>query len=653
MRIREIRVQNFRSILDETLYCDDLTVLVGRNGAGKSTFLNALQLFYDGSPQVTEDDFHNRDLSKNIEIEVIFTDLNDDAKLRFANYVENDAVNVVRVFSGHQLNRSGTYHGLTQQNSDFVPVRNAGGAMDIRRAYAELRTRDEYASLPQVTSQNAALEALAQWEVDNPSRLQRTRETDQFFGFTGVGQGYLGRYTKFILIPAVRDAIEDANEGRGSSVTEIMDLVVRNVLAEKREFVQFQQRMIDEYRQITDRTNLPELDELQIELANMLHTYVPSADVILDWIETENIQLPLPRARVMLSEDGFDATVDKTGHGLQRAFIFTMLQQLAIATTSPMIETTDETQSDEMEISTSEPLPNLVLAIEEPELYQHPSRQRHLSSVLMRLATGATPGVANSTQVLYSTHSPLFVGLDRADNIRVVHKSEEYDNQPKVTSLKSVTLTSIVESLKNLHDDHHNMFTIDSLRSRLHTIMTPWMNEGFFADVVVLVEGEDDRAAILGTALSMGLEVDSMGIAVIPCFGKTNLDKPAIVFSSLDIPLYVIWDGDKGSQDSKIEFNRALTQLLIGDPCDQPSFIANTGACFEIDLETSLKTDIGDDIFDQLLVEARSNFGIAKKRDAMKNPIVIQYIVTRAAEIEKPPVTIQTIINMIIELQSN
>ena len=30
--------------------------------------------------------------------------------------------------------------------------------------------------------------------------------------------------------------------------------------------------------------------------------------------------------------------------------------------------------------------------------------------------------------------------------------------------------------------------------------MTPWMGEGFFADVVVLVEGEDDRAAILGYA---------------------------------------------------------------------------------------------------------------------------------------------------------
>ena len=52
-------------------------------------------------------------------------------------------------------------------------------------------------------------------------------------------------------------------------------------------------------------------------------------------------------------------------------------------------------------------------AIEEPELYQHPSRQRHLASVLLNLAKGAIPGVAENTQVIYATHSPLFVGLDR------------------------------------------------------------------------------------------------------------------------------------------------------------------------------------------------------------------------------------------------
>ena len=47
-------------------------------------------------------------------------------------------------------------------------------------------------------------------------------------------------------------------------------------------------------------------------------------------------------------------------------------------------------------------IPNLVLAVEEPELYQHPSRQRHLASVLRRLAEGSISSVAHRTQVVYT-----------------------------------------------------------------------------------------------------------------------------------------------------------------------------------------------------------------------------------------------------------
>ena len=42
MWIKKLHVVRFRCIFDETLECEALTVLIGRNGAGKSTFLQAL-----------------------------------------------------------------------------------------------------------------------------------------------------------------------------------------------------------------------------------------------------------------------------------------------------------------------------------------------------------------------------------------------------------------------------------------------------------------------------------------------------------------------------------------------------------------------------------------------------------------------------------
>ncbi len=41
MKLREVRIQNFRSFDDETIRFDDYTCFVGPNGGGKSNVLTA------------------------------------------------------------------------------------------------------------------------------------------------------------------------------------------------------------------------------------------------------------------------------------------------------------------------------------------------------------------------------------------------------------------------------------------------------------------------------------------------------------------------------------------------------------------------------------------------------------------------------------
>ena len=48
----------------------------------------------------------------------------------------------------------------------------------------------------------------------------------------------------------------------------------------------------------------------------------------LKWTELRQLEVPLPKADVRLVEDGYPSCVTRTGHGLQRAFILTMLQHL-------------------------------------------------------------------------------------------------------------------------------------------------------------------------------------------------------------------------------------------------------------------------------------------------------------------------------------
>ena len=157
------------------------------------------------------------------------------------------------------------------------------------------------------------------------------RDDGQFFGFTEVANGYLGRHTRFIHIPAVRDASDDATEGKGSCVTEIMDLVVRRALARRKDFMELKNETQKKYSEIMDPEKLTELSGLETQLSDTLRYYAPETDVSMEWAKLVDIDFPLPKAEVKLDEDGYKSSVQRTGHGLQRAFILTMLQHLVAA----------------------------------------------------------------------------------------------------------------------------------------------------------------------------------------------------------------------------------------------------------------------------------------------------------------------------------
>ena len=650
MQIKNVHVKNFRSILDESLQCDSLTALVGRNGAGKSSFLRALEFFYSPSARATLEDFYAQNVSHDIEIAVTYADLSTEEAGLFSAYMDDDSLTVVRIFSDPQAGRSGSYHGTRLQNPDFVEIRNAGRAMDVRSKYNEIREMEEYASLPSARSADAVRSALDQWESDNPDRCTPIRDDGQFFGFTQVGQGYLGRHSKFIYIPAVRDALEDATEGRGSSVTEIMDLVVRNALVNRKDVTDFKQRTLDQYKEIMNPENLTELNDLADNLSQTLQSFVPDANVLLQWSELSEISIPMPQAEVMLTEDEYPSRVERTGHGLQRAFIITMLQHLDAVRS--VRSASGESESEVDASGSTSHLPNLVLAIEEPELYQHPSRQRHLASVLLNLATGAIPGVADKTQVIYATHSPLFVGLDRFDQIRVLHKVPQEEGSPRATQLKQADMNAVALELWQASDQSGEKFTAETLRPRLHALMTPWMGEGFFADTVVLVEGEDDRAAILGVAKSKRVDFDALGIPVIPCSGKSNIDRPLVILRQLGVSVYVVWDGDSGDNNANPEENRHLLRLLGETEEDWPQFVVDSAACFKEKLEKTLEDEIGKEDFDQWLQEAQQALGITRKKHALKNPAIIETVVTKASSNGKSSTSLELIVDRISALKT-
>lgn len=651
MIIKSIRVQNFRCIRDETLPCEQLTALIGPNGSGKSSFLQALDMFYTPTASYTEDDFYNRNTLQDIIIMVTFADLTEDEKKLFQKYVEGEKLTVEKVMKWSHGRGSQKYYGNSLRNSEFDSFRSESGT-NLRVEYNKLR-ENRYPDLPKYINKNDAEKTLQAWEEHYPDQCSRRRDNGQFFGFKEVGEAHLERNTRFILVPAVRDASEDATEGRGTSLTEIMDLVVRSVLAQRKEIIALQKGTQEQYEQIVDTTKLPELKTLEQDLSNTLKMYVPDAGVKLIWLTEDVIDIPMPKADIRLVEDEYPSSVERTGHGLQRAFILTMLQHLAVVQ-APVQEDMVEKENEMDEVlkeQLSLKVPNLIIGIEEPELYQHPNRQRHLSKILLKLAVGSIKGVADCMQIIYSTHSPLFVDIKRFDKIRVLHKVREENSEPKQTKVIYTNLDEVAKIIEKADGKPEGTYTGKTLEPHLQTLMTPWMNEGFFADVAVLVEGEEDRAAILGIATALGYDLESMGISVIPCMGKNNLDKPTAIFRKLQIQVYVIWDSDCGNKDAKPENNYRLLRLF-GQPIEPcPEKVTEQFACFKQTLSDTLRTEIGEQLYNDTLEACRERLYLGKRKNAFKNPLVIQEIIREAQKQGKSSKTVENIISRIVALR--
>ncbi len=650
MILKRAHVRNFRAIREATVEFGHHTAILGGNGAGKSTVLRALDKFYAPSPNVELDDFFGKMAGHPIEIGLTFTAFSEAERELFGDRVQADEMTVVRVFEQGGGRGNGRYFGSTLQHPPFGQIRSSEGAQEQRRQYNEFRANEPEYDFPPVQRADQIEPILTEWESRHRDQCAMMRDDGQFFGFANVGRGNLQKSTSFVFIPAVRDASADAVDARGAVVARLMELVVRSAVQRRAEIRVWQERIGQEYQALMDPALLPELGDLAGILSSTLQTFYADAGVALQWKALSEFAVPLPTADVLLEEDGFQGPVDRKGHGLQRAFIVSLLQHLALATAADV-----EQQDVPPEEEGARPpyvLPGLILAIEEPELYQHPTKQRHFANVLRRLTDGSLPGVAVQTQIMFASHSSLFVSLDKFDEVRLARRYAEEDGDTKECRLSRSDLAAVARALEIARNRPEGTYSAEGLRSRLH-IVGPELAEGFFADVVVLVEGVSDKAALMAAASLAGFDLEAHGIAVLPTDGKSKMDKPAIIFRELGIPTFLIFDCDlkADGQIKGVEDNIALPKIVGVDAADAQTLVSDCFASFERTLETTLKDELTHDVFARCADEARDEFDLRERSDVTKVPAAMSSLLRRAAALGHRSATLVEIIGNIRRLK--
>ena len=660
MIIESVEVKNFRSLREARMDCDNLTAIVGRNGAGKSSFLYAIETFYDIAAPITEEDFFDRDTEASIEIRVTYGDLRDDEKEEFQTYIRDNKLIVTKRISSENGRITQRYYAAALQIPQFAEIRAIPSKRERISAWNELVDSGKLLDLgTRVKTADEIERLMTEYEANHPELRKPVEREAQFFGAKTFGGGKLDKFTKYVLVPAVHEASEEVS-GKKGAIYQILDMIVLRKINARKDIQEFKSELEERVKKLYSSENLTELPELGASISKTLERFAPGSKLNLGWDELKPPDVRLPAAKATLIEDTFEGEISHKGHGLQRALIVTLLQHLAMVV--PVEPTSEELVQEETVVLEPKALessrgPDLILAIEEPELYLHPSRCRYLANLLLQLAERAEVGLGASNQIIYTSHSPYFVDLHRFDQIRLVRKVPSPDSLAPQSVVTRFSLSQAARKLAEVCNADPADFTRDSFRARAMPVMNTIVNEGFFADVVVVVEGLSEVSTLWKLQEIMKKNWPELGIVVVPAGGKNNIDRPTVIFQGLSIPTYFIFDADsdligkgKKEEDAKNRNHRYLSLAGASIEDFPDTQVHETWAVFKQNLEGILKETLGNETFQVIQKQVASELGYDDPDRVSKNIEGAARLIELVYEKEYRIPTLENIIEKVTQL---
>lgn len=536
MKIKRVRIENFRCLREVDIAMEDITSFLGPTGAGKSTVLRALDWFFNGEKVVglEDEDLHSSGDGTRITVEVEFHGLTaSDREALGPRYAPPGADSLIVWRTWESGEDKITAKGLAYP--PFEKVRQESGAMPQRRAYASLQEERPELGLPAAGSAGAVDEAMRNWELAHRDELTETDIAGtHFFGF--AGQGKLAELIDFVFVSADLRAPEETHDSKSTALGRLLDHAVDRTEVTK-QINAIEENVAAEREKAHHDVYGEVLADLSTALSREVALLSAGREV---WV-TPDVKAPKPTRTqflVRVQDGAADTPVDRQGHGFQRALILAALKHLA-----------ERRRPDESART-------LCLAIEEPELFQHPAQARTFAQVL-RTLVGSSDGGA---QVMYATHSPSFI--DQCNYQEVRRLSRGFSEGHPTTVVGWVSEESLIEALEPYS------VNADAIRRRAGMHCVEHLAEAFFADVAVLVEGSTDLAVINACAERQGLVLGAENIVCVAVNGRDNMMLCHAVLSALNVRCHAVFDGDKGSggEGKKAVDNSNLCGFL-GAPC--------------------------------------------------------------------------------------
>lgn len=429
MNIIQVKIENFRGYKDEVVIdFNDLTVFVGKNDIGKSTILEALDIFFNenkGVVKIDKDDINKQALeagNKNIKISVVFSDLPETLTIDTSNpttlseeYLlnSNGQLEIIKIYpnAGKEKVFIRANHPTYQDCNDLLlkKIRELQKILDDNNIECEHRSKSAVIrkSIWEHFSNDLALD-----EID----IDVTKEDAK--NIWEQLKNYMPLYSLF--------QSDRKNSDGDSEVQNPMKLAVQEILKDealKSSLDQVAHEVEVKLQEVATKT-LEKLNEMNPEIAESLSPVIPTPNS-LKWIDVFK--------NVSISGDD-DIPINKRGSGVKRLILLNFFRAEA------------ERRQQEQNI------PSIVYAIEEPETSQHPNHQRKLIEAFITLSS------IDKTQIILTTHSPSIVKLLEFEHLKLIKNEgiKEIINIQRgdlpYPSLNEVNFLAFNES----NDEYHN-----------------------------------------------------------------------------------------------------------------------------------------------------------------------------------------------------
>ena len=504
MKIENVTISNFRSIIHVNIGFEDLMMFIGQNNHGKSNILYAI-LFFFGEIKLEDLDFF--DGTEELYVEILFKELDENDQVTFKKYLTHDNKILVR----KSAYRSGSfqYNGyLNNPIEDFLQEINAKNYK--KREIAE--TLPFYDKLPQsgTIKIDDIIKAQKEYIEENSSELSFNYEMEEsnFLGLKSVAQGIFG---EVFFIPAVKNINDDLSSNKSSIFTKLYSKVISLITSSDGDIANIKEQVNNQFKKFKKYNENQSINvDRPVEL-NVFETKLSTN--LAEWGVNLEVEVLSPnidevfRSSVNIwIHDGIKTDINRKGHGLQRALTFSLIKTL-----SEQVQEEASLEGQNRQVSKSS-----YFIFEEPELYLHPQAQKSLLYSLENLSL--------NSQVVLCTHSSSLISLEKYKSIAIVRK----DNDTKETNI-----TQYQEEI--LEEDEKKNFQLVS-----------WINQDraelFFAKKVILLEGATEKTVIPYIAKKLG--VFKYEYTLIDCGSKNNIPSYVKLLEKFKIPYIAVYDKD-------------------------------------------------------------------------------------------------------------